>query len=269
MIMSKKKLSLTLAVSILVLSPLGLLVEQLPVQADCPPFVPDALCPSNGPIPGGRRTDPSEQNFNAGDFYSSSTEYSWPKFPYPQVSKDFSSEERQLIWRSLAKAQEQLQRKEVYDCIGKYVNNGYDGQNPRFAVEAFITLFPVNDRKLGRPRRVYISKFYEENRVLGRATVGLIIQQPNKKAKDFHVKLNAYNLSRYDVNTLAGVIVHELLHNWNHSHVDNVEIDPQTGKTNVAGNFVYESGWCVAREGRDKQAGSFGLTGGVADVFVD
>jgi len=50
--MSNKKLSLTLSVSIFVLSPLGLLVRQLPVQADCPPFVPDALCPSNKPIPG-------------------------------------------------------------------------------------------------------------------------------------------------------------------------------------------------------------------------
>ena len=50
--MSKKKLSLTLAVSILVLSPFGLLVRQPEVLADCPPFVPDALCPSNKPIPG-------------------------------------------------------------------------------------------------------------------------------------------------------------------------------------------------------------------------
>ena len=52
--MPNKKFSLTLAVSILVLSPFGLLVRQLPVQADCPPFVPDALCPTNKPIPGQR-----------------------------------------------------------------------------------------------------------------------------------------------------------------------------------------------------------------------
>ncbi|MEG4085219.1 DUF1036 domain-containing protein [Microcoleus sp. POL10_C6] len=52
--MSNKKLSLTLAVSILVLSPFGLLVRQPEVLADCPPFVPDALCPSNEPIPGQR-----------------------------------------------------------------------------------------------------------------------------------------------------------------------------------------------------------------------
>jgi len=38
----------------------------------------------------------------------------------------------------------------------------------------------------------------------------------------------------------------------------------------VDGNFVSESGWCVAREGRDKKLGTFGLTGsGGADVFVD
>jgi uncharacterized membrane protein len=54
MIMSKKKFSLTLAVSIFVLSPLGLLMRQESVMADCPPFVPDALCPSNKPIPGQR-----------------------------------------------------------------------------------------------------------------------------------------------------------------------------------------------------------------------
>lgn len=52
--MSKKKLSLTLAVSILVLSPFGLLVRQPSVLADCPRFVPDALCPSNKPISGQR-----------------------------------------------------------------------------------------------------------------------------------------------------------------------------------------------------------------------
>ncbi|WP_341731246.1 DUF1036 domain-containing protein [Microcoleus sp. EPA2] len=52
--MPNKKLSLILAVSILVVSPLGLLVRQPSVLADCPPFVPDALCPSNKPIPGQR-----------------------------------------------------------------------------------------------------------------------------------------------------------------------------------------------------------------------
>lgn len=52
--MSNKKFSLTLAVSILVLSPFGILVRQPSVLADCPPFVPDALCPSNKPIPGQR-----------------------------------------------------------------------------------------------------------------------------------------------------------------------------------------------------------------------
>jgi len=53
--MSNKKISLNLAVSILVLSPLSLLMRQLPVRADCSPFIPDALCPSNKPIPGSRR----------------------------------------------------------------------------------------------------------------------------------------------------------------------------------------------------------------------
>jgi hypothetical protein len=38
----------------------------------------------------------------------------------------------------------------------------------------------------------------------------------------------------------------------------------------VGGNLVYESGCCVARKGRDKKPGTFGLTGsGGADVFVD
>lgn len=257
--MSNKKFSLILAVSILVLSPLGLLVRQLSVQAGCPRF----LCLTKQSIPGGRVQR---------KFYSSPSGYSWPKFPEPLVDQSFSDEQRQLIWKSLAKAQELLQRKEVYDCIGKYVNNGYDGTNPKGAVEIFLTQYPVNDRALGRPRRVYISKMYEENNVLGEATLGLTIQQPNKRAKDFALSLNAYNLSnpRLNKNTWAGVIVHEILHNWNYDHVDNVVINSETNQTNVAGNFVYESGWCVAREGRDKEPGTFGLTGsGGADVFVD
>ncbi|MEG3934768.1 hypothetical protein QT990_26545 [Microcoleus sp. T3_B1] len=272
--MSNKKLLLILAVSILVVSLLGLLGRQLPVQADYPSFVPDALSQRNKPIPGQRRQRrPVEQNFNPEDFYSSpKSAYSWPKFPAPRVAKSFSDEQRQLIWESLAQAQELLQRKEVYDCIGKYVNNGYFGTNPKGAVEIFLTQYPVNDRALGRPRRVYISKMYEENKILGQAILGLTIQQPNERAKDFALSLNAYNLSnpRFNKNTWAGVIVHEILHNWNYDHVDNVVINSETNQTNVAGNFVYESGWCVAREGRDKEPGTFGLTGsGGADVFVD
>jgi len=38
----------------------------------------------------------------------------------------------------------------------------------------------------------------------------------------------------------------------------------------VTGNFVSESGCCVARKGGDKKPGTFGLKGsGGADVFVD
>lgn len=194
---------------------------------------------------------------------------SWTAFPEPRVSKSFSSNERRLIWQSLAKAQEQLQRRQVYNCINQYVTRGYpNGNKPDEMVRASLTFFPMNHRIKGRRMRLYINKIEKENRVLGQAVVGI---DPYKS--DFNISLNAYNLSsgRFPQETTwAGVIVHELLHNWNYSHAKNV--DPKKPEQ-VAGNFVYESGWCVAREGRDKLPGAFGLTGnGFSDpseVFVD
>jgi hypothetical protein len=50
-----------------------------------------------------------------------------------------------------------------------------------------------------------------------------------------------------------------MLHNLGHEHPS---ISP-SGRNieNVAGTFVYEAGWCVARRGGNKTPGTFGLTG--------
>ena len=82
---------------------------------------------------------------------------------------------------------------------------------------------------------------------------------------------------RDEQHRLVGTIVHELFHNFGYKHPKYVDHNVNgTGMTSVAGNFVYEAGWCVARRGTtDKQPGMFGLVGFStpeehrAEFFVD
>ena len=67
---------------------------------------------------------------------------------------------------------------------------------------------------------------------------------------------------------LQNTLVHEMLHSMGEDHPENVIVNANRS-TNVAGNFVYEAGWCIERAGATKQFGQFGLTNNEHGSFVD
>jgi hypothetical protein len=215
---------------------------------------------------------------NLSNYYASSSNYSWSYFPFPVVSKDFTYEERQLIWRSLAKAKDLMFNDLVGECIQKYTTFGYKGKSPTGGVRSFAMLASAHPKlRPGQGRQVssnyrsglqylYVNKMYEQNSVLGRAPLDIGVGE-----RDLEIALNTHNLSKYSSQTFwAGVIVHEVLHNWGYTHPE-----VQNGDfSKIPGNFVYETGWCLNREGSIKQPGSFNLDGGVGSPdgggpFVD
>lgn len=182
-------------------------------------------------------------------------------FPYVMVSKEFTQEQRNLILLSLQKAQNQLQKPEVLSCINKYAtkevgDDNFKSKNRKKkednaaskAIEflSYSTNHP--NLRLGKGKNVksglqylYIDKFHEEDNVMGRAPLGIDVSK-----QDLSIGLNAYNLYHRNVddNVWAGIIVHEILHNWGYNHTNRLEDTPS--------NFSYETGWCVERQGKDK-----------------
>jgi hypothetical protein len=214
----------------------------------------------------------TSEGFNANQFltrwYGTPDGYSWKNFAVPIVSEDFTPAEREKIWRALDKAQSTLQNNKISSCIKKYVNlktGEYSGEQPDFAVSAFLTRWPSQEGGK-RPRtELVIRRYSKDDNTLGRASVG-IIDSSTTKRNDFDIALNANQISDLDENTLAGVVVHEVLHNWGYRHT---RYSASKEDEDRRGNFVYEAGWCVAREGNDKQPGSLSLTGDDGEFFVD
>jgi hypothetical protein len=183
------------------------------------------------------------------DYYVSDTV--WDQLPTPHISKKFTSDERYLIWSSLDKIQEIFRKPAFYECVESYTTkkNGdgndptiYNGSKPGFAVAAFISNFPRNDKSGGRPHLLFIDKVQLEGSRLGQAN------RPRRKGDmyDFIIELNTNKFSKFTSQNLwAGVIVHEMLHNVGYDHPDivNGNFDP------IIGNFVYETGYCANGEG--------------------
>lgn len=208
---------------------------------------------------------PAYSQHKNSNYYSSSS-YSWYMFPYPLVSKDFTWEQRQLIWTSLARARVMITNERVRSCIQKYTTFGYRGKAPQDGAGSFAKLAsshpklrPGQGRNNGGLQYLYINKFDENNSTLGRAPVGIKVYE-----KDLEIALNSRNLSKFSSDQLwAGVIIHEILHNWDYTHPE-----VQNGNfSRIPGNFVYEVGWCVSRDGLNKEPGSLSLTDG--DVSPD
>ncbi len=193
----------------------------------------------------------------------------WSNFPRPVVSKDFSETERNIIWESLGIAKTRIESSQVKSCIKKYVIKDYDGSYPQDMVtsmglwaSAHPTLRPKLGRKLtddytGGLQYLYISKIDipkapDGGYTLGRATLNIGVDK-----NDLKVNLNSVALTNFDTDTIAGTIIHEMLHNWGYDHSRSNSIDVL--KKEVPGNFVYEAGWCVTRNGSEKTPGNFGI----------
>ena len=201
----------------------------------------------------------------------SPSNYSWSFFPVPAVSRTFTKEQAQLIWSSLAIANDFIKNDEVLGCIKKYSTSGYRSLTPDKMVRGigfFASAHPKFRLGYGRDRKglqyLYIHKMDEEGTTLGQART---IEPMNQ---DLQITLNSYNLSRHkDPYKWAGVIIHEILHNWSYDHpvVTNGDF------SSIPGNFVYEAGWCFERQGAYKVPGSLGLDGvvtpGIGGVIPD
>jgi len=199
--------------------------------------------------------------------YFSNSNYTWDAFPRPLVSSDFQEQERYKIWKSLLKAQAIIKSTGtgsiMEQCIKKYVNistGEYDGKAPATGALVRVSSWPVLTN-----RKLYIDQFTHD-RYLGLGLLG-IINFNSPKDVDFKIELNSTMIPQYSENVIAGIIVHEILHNWGYQHS---RYDTTNNWEDARGNFVYEVGWCVTREGKDKPPGSVGLTGEAAgEFFVD
>ena len=147
-----------------------------------------------------------------------------------------------------------MKNPELYNCINSYTTkkngdgrdlNIYDGKNPGFAVQSFLSSYPRNDKSGGRQHVLFIDRIDltgNKEGVLGNANI------PKKKLGmyDFEINLNVRNFSNYpSPNVWAGVILHEMLHNvgYDHPAIVNKNFAPNDG------NFVYETGYCTNGEG--------------------
>lgn len=198
--------------------------------------------------------------------YESFPDDSWPAFPSPKVSTNFSSEQKVKIWRSLRKAQEVVQKSEVSDCVQKYVNlqtGEYlpGGTKPGLSMRLYIAHLPSQQRK-----SVYIDPYTSnDNTQLGKAGVG-IVGGPSNSNADFRISLNSAKLASITENDLAGVIVHELLHNWGYQHL---KYDMTKNDEDRRANFVYVAGWCVASSGAPYSQNLTGDNSGYREFHID
>jgi hypothetical protein len=144
-----------------------------------------------------------------------------------------------------------------------------------------LQIFDENSRnpmisKKRTSKFILINREYTNTNKLGQASVGIAVNNG-----DYEITLNARHFGslpseastnqwtdegRKTQELFAGVVFHEMLHNLGYEHRPDVD----TKNNNVAGNFVYEAGWCVARRGAKKIPGNFGLAGNRStDFYVD
>ncbi len=210
-------------------------------------------------IPGVSDIKPPDRDLSK---YEQNTSLTWDAFPTPVISKDFDSTEMEQIWEGLAKANELMKNKAVFDCVQNSVDRvdkekgRYNGNSPGFAVQAFISNWPRLDKSGKRSHYLFIdpipaSELNPGSSVLGRA---YSIKESNslgikpllgKNEYDFKVQLNREQLPNLNANQVASVVAHEMLHNWGFSHAEIVDGDFAP----IQGNFVYEAGYCLNGEG--------------------
>jgi hypothetical protein len=224
------------------------------------------------PLPPRKPTPPSVQPYpRLRSEYYTNDNIVWDILPQPHISDKFTVEERSLIWLSLQKLQEVLKTTAFVECVNSNVTERFifsDNNNNKIIggirLNRIITGNGNVAKKIiartlqsgGRPSLLFIDKV-QLDKDLGQASV------PKKIGSnyDYIIELNSNKFPKYTSPTLwAGVIAHEILHSYGYSHPDIVDNDFAP----IAGNFVYETGYCVNGEG----SRTMFLDGG-SQLFVD
>ena len=150
-------------------------------------------------------------------------------------------------------------------CVNKFTNKNSPDNS-------FLDKTPIRIiySHIASARRIYFQKTINApERTLANAELDL-----NRNNRDFYlININSIHLHPYSdfsklsirqkslfmrgADIMAGVVVHEMLHNlgYDHNQYSQTEND-----NNRIGNFVYEAGWCVGRGYKDKPQGTLGLT---------
>lgn len=96
--------------------------------------------------------------------------------------------------------------------------------------------------------------------VMGRAPVGIDWQ-----GNGLRIKLNSHALRRSETSSYqawGGIILHEIMHNLGYEHPE-----WRKGPQDVVGSLIYETGWCMTRNGQNKPPNSLTLVDGVGNAM--
>jgi hypothetical protein len=137
---------------------------------------------------------------------------------------------------------------EFVTCVTNYTNTATPDNDMlnRLSVNSIFS-------QLRSRRFIYVQKITDPEVLkkdpLGYAPVGL-------NTDYFLMGINPA-VTTLDKERMAGTLVHEMLHNLGYRHI---VFSKTQDNADRLGNFVYEAGWCVAREYSDKPKGTLGLT---------
>jgi hypothetical protein len=179
------------------------------------------------------------------------------------IDNTFSELEGYIVATAWAEYHLAVNAPKVRTCMAKYsTKTTNDSKKDVVPSRAGIKYLPETT---SLPFVVYIRRVDEKSNLLGFAS------KDSTGGNKLEITLNAHPIqvgnNRTTYKKTAGVIGHELLHvyGFNHPKVIAKNFSP------VLGNAVYESGWCISRDGTDKNPTQLGLSddGSVSDEFVD
>lgn len=210
--------------------------------------------------------------------------------PHPKMSSRFSEQQQSFLLSSFGRLNSMMgfEQNSLESCLNRYVNRELTASKSPYS-EVSSKGFWENwnfAKKFERvtsnpPRRVirvasvsrvpiYVDKINEESDVRGYGSVGIDWLQGG-----FEIEINEFALNRSinnpqgfgDYEEWSGVILHEMMHNMGFVHATLENASEEEMRKKAEGNVVYEAGWCVARSGKEKEPGSYRLTGDSSSGF--
>jgi hypothetical protein len=179
------------------------------------------------------------------------------------IDSGFSKLEGYFVATAWAEYHLAVNNSKVRECMAKYSTKTINSKGVSSS-RSGVKYLPETTRL---PFNVYIRRYSKKSFERGWAEIS------STGGNKLELNLNAYPISGGDsenkttTKETAGIIGHELLHvyGFDHDEVNGDDFSP------VFGNDVYESGWCIARDGVEKSPNTFGLTedGSISDKFVD
>lgn len=194
----------------------------------------------------------------------------WSHFPIPKISKKFTLGQRKKIWKALAIAQARMTSDRVLDCIETHtVEKQYSDETAKEAVQRLVVnaqqlLINGSGDPLAKKRRQYL---YIENEVNPDADPNdyrawTFLGYSRDVNRDMTINLNTKFIPKNDVDTWAGITVHEILHVYSYTHED---FDTsQNYYEQFKGNLVFEAAWCISSGGNETE---YAYRSGSINVF--